>query len=83
MEDYKHSGKVSLFNEHWSPMIVGELNDQQVKLVKFSGEFIWHKHDNEDELFLVVKGNFVIGATWTKILNRMRENFNCPRGVEH
>lgn len=48
--------KFSLFEEHWSPKIVGELNGQQVKLVKLKGEFIWHKHDHEDELFYVVKG---------------------------
>ena len=47
--------KFSLFNDHWSPKIVGELNGQQVKLVKLEGEFVWHKHDNEDELFFVVK----------------------------
>ena len=50
--------KLSLFNDHWGPRIVGELNGQQVKLVKFKGPFTWHHHDNEDELFLVVKGRF-------------------------
>ncbi len=50
--------KLSLFDEHWSPKIVGELNEQHVKLVKFLGEFVWHHHDEEDELFLVVKGRF-------------------------
>ena len=50
--------KLSLFTDHWSPQIVGELNSQHVKLVKFKGEFVWHKHDNEDELFYVVKGSF-------------------------
>ena len=48
--------KLSLFAEHWSPRIVGEVNDSYVKLVKFQGEFVWHKHDTEDEMFLVVKG---------------------------
>lgn len=50
--------KFNQFNDHWSPKIVGELNGQQVKLVKFKGEFVWHHHENEDELFYVVKGSF-------------------------
>jgi mannose-6-phosphate isomerase-like protein (cupin superfamily) len=50
--------KLSLFNDHWDPRIVGELNGQYVKLVKFKGPFTWHHHENEDELFLVVKGRF-------------------------
>jgi mannose-6-phosphate isomerase-like protein (cupin superfamily) len=50
--------KLSLFDEHWSPKVVGELNGQRVKLVKLLGEFVWHHHDEEDELFLVVKGRF-------------------------
>jgi mannose-6-phosphate isomerase-like protein (cupin superfamily) len=50
--------KLASFIDHWSPKIVGELNGQQVKLVKFQGEFIWHHHDHEDELFLVVRGSF-------------------------
>ena len=50
--------KFSLINDHWNPRIAGELNGQYVKLVKFQGPFTWHHHDNEDELFLVVKGRF-------------------------
>ena len=50
--------KLALFSDQWSPKIVGELNGQQVKLVKFQGPFVWHHHDHEDELFLVVKGRF-------------------------
>jgi|SRR5215472_874090 len=50
--------KLASFSDYWSPKIVGELNGQQVKLVKFQGEFIWHHHDHEDELFLVVRGSF-------------------------
>ena len=52
--------KFNLFNEYWSPKIVGELNGQYVKLAKFKGEFTWHSHENEDELFLVVKGSLRI-----------------------
>jgi mannose-6-phosphate isomerase-like protein (cupin superfamily) len=50
--------KLALFTDHWSPKVIGELNGQQVKLVKFRGEFVWHHHDHEDELFLVVHGRF-------------------------
>jgi len=50
--------KLASFTDHWSPKIIGELNGQQVKLVKFQGEFVWHHHDHEDELFLVLKGSF-------------------------
>jgi len=50
--------KLALFSEHWSPRIVGELNGQHVKLVKFQGEFVWHHHEHEDELFLVISGSF-------------------------
>ena len=54
------SEKLGLFTEHWSPKIVGELNDQYVKLAKFQGEFVWHKHVDEDEMFLVLHGTLVI-----------------------
>lgn len=60
MEKVNLAEKFSLFDEYWSPRIVGELNDSYVKLAKFKGEFIWHKHDAEDELFLVIKGHLLI-----------------------
>src|SRR5688572_1458483 len=75
--------KFALFNEHWSPKIVGELNGQQVKLVKFQGEFVWHKHDEEDELFFVVRGSFAMELRDKSILNNEGEFFIVPRGVEH
>ena len=62
MEKVNLTEKLSLFNDHWNPRIVGELNGQHVKLVKILGEFIWHNHDNEGELFLVVKGQ--CGLFW-------------------
>ena len=75
--------KFSLFTEHWSPKITGELNGQQVKLAKLKGEFIWHKHDNEDELFLVVKGSFKM-ELWDKTIELSEGEFLIvPRGVEH
>ncbi len=72
-----------MFSDHWSPQIVGELNGQQVKLVKFKGEFVWHKHDEEDELFFVVRGNFKI-AFRDKIVSVNENEFVIvPKGVEH
>ncbi len=58
MQKVNLAEKLSLFAEHWTPKIAGELNGQQVKLVKFQGEFVWHHHDAEDELFLVLRGSF-------------------------
>ena len=52
--------KFSLFNKEWTPYVIGELNDQQVKICKLKGDFIWHKHENEDELFMVVRGTLFI-----------------------
>jgi mannose-6-phosphate isomerase-like protein (cupin superfamily) len=75
--------KLSLFSDYWSPKIVGELNGQQVKLVKFIGEFTWHKHDNEDELFYVVKGSFDMEYRDKTVTIRENEFIIVPRGVEH
>ena len=75
--------KFSLFNDHWDPKIVGELNDQQVKLVKLKGEFVWHKHDNEDELFFVVKGSFTMKLKDQNIELNEGEFLIVPKGVEH
>ncbi|MBS4043915.1 MAG: cupin domain-containing protein [Chitinophagaceae bacterium] len=75
--------KFSLFNDHWNPKIIGELNGQHVKLAKLKGEFVWHKHDNEDELFYVVKGELQI-AFRDKIQTIHENEFIIvPRGVEH
>ena len=75
--------KLSLFADHWSPKIVGELNGQHVKLVKFKGEFVWHKHDIEDELFYVVKGSFNMEYRDKTITVNENEFLIVPRGVEH
>src|SRR5690606_5048773 len=72
-----------LFNEHWSPKIVGELNGQHVKLVKLEGEFVWHKHDFEDELFFVVKGTLQMELRDKTVEISENEFFIVPRGVEH
>ncbi len=75
--------KLAQFDESWSPRIVGELNGQHVKLVKFEGEFVWHKHDHEDELFLVVKGRFRMDFRDREVWLGEGEFLIVPRGVEH
>lgn len=75
--------KFTKFSEHWSPKIVGELNGQMVKLVKFQGPFVWHHHDDEDEMFLVVKGSFRMELRDGNIELKEGEFLIVPRGVEH
>lgn len=75
--------KFGLFNEYWSPRIVGELNDSYVKLVKLKGEFTWHHHDSEDELFLVVKGRLRIKLEDGELDLHEGEFAIIPRGLEH
>ncbi len=75
--------KLALFHDHWNPRIVGELNGQHVKLVKFQGEFVWHKHDHEDELFLVIKGRFRMEFRDRHFWLEEGEFLIVPRGVEH
>jgi mannose-6-phosphate isomerase-like protein (cupin superfamily) len=75
--------KLSLFSDHFSPKIVGELNENYVKLAKFRGEFIWHHHKHEDELFLVIKGRFTMKLRSGDVEIRAGEFFIVPRGVEH
>jgi mannose-6-phosphate isomerase-like protein (cupin superfamily) len=77
------SQKLTLFSEHWAPQIVGELNGQYVKLVKFRGEFVWHHHEHEDELFLVVHGRFDMHLRDRVVELEAGEFFIVPRGVEH
>ena len=77
------SQKFDLFHEHWRPRIVGELNDSYVKLAKLKGEFVWHKHDEEDELFLVVKGKLLIKLRDRDLWIGEGEFVIIPKGVEH
>src|SRR6188472_2253521 len=77
------SEKLNLFSDHWSPKIVGELNGQQVKLAKFKGEFVWHKHDQEDELFFVIKGSFRMEFRDRDVVVNENEFLIVPKGVEH
>ena len=70
-------------NQYWSPKIIGELNGQTVKIAKIMGEFIWHQHDDGDELFLVVKGRMMIKLPQQDVILKEGEFFIVPRGVQH
>jgi mannose-6-phosphate isomerase-like protein (cupin superfamily) len=83
LEKVNIARKLALFDERWSPKIVGELNGQHVKLVKLLGEFVWHHHDDEDELFLVVKGRFRMEYRDRSEWIEAGEFVVVPRGVEH
>ena len=75
--------KFNLFSEQWQPKIVGELNDSYVKIAKVQGEFVWHQHENEDELFLVVKGTLTIQLRDQELTIHEGEFAIIPKGVEH
>ena len=83
MEKVNIREKLTLFADHWNPRIVAELNGQQVKLVKFQGPFVWHQHEHEDELFLVVRGSFDMEFRDRTVKLREGEMIVVPRGVEH
>lgn len=75
--------KLDQFADHWNPRIVGELNGQHVKLAKFQGEFVWHKHDHEDELFLVVRGAFRMELRDKTVSLAAGDFIIIPKGTEH
>lgn len=83
MEKVNIAQKLSLFNEYWQPKIAGVLNGQHVKLVKFKGEFIWHSHENEDEMFFVIKGSFTMQLKGKDIEINENEFIIIPKGTEH
>lgn len=83
MDKVNLSEKLALFDEYWSPKIVGELNGQQLKLAKLKGEFTRHRHDAEDELFLVLKGRLVIELPGRDVVLNEGEFLIVPHGVEH
>lgn len=83
MEKVNLAQKLSLFSDYWNPKIVGELNGQHVKLAKIKGEFIWHKHNNEDELFFVIKGILKMEYRDRTIIVNENEFLIVPKGVEH
>jgi mannose-6-phosphate isomerase-like protein (cupin superfamily) len=75
--------KLNLFNDYWNPRVVGKLNGQLVKLVKFNGEFVWHKHDNEDEMFLVINGEFNMELRDKTLTISKGDFIIIPKGTEH
>ena len=77
------AAKLATFDDRWSPKIVGELNGQHVKLVKIHGPFVWHHHDDEDELFLVVHGRFRMELRDRDVWLEEGEMLVVPRGIEH
>jgi mannose-6-phosphate isomerase-like protein (cupin superfamily) len=83
METVNLKEKLSRVNEYWSPKIIGELNDSYVKIVKLHGEFVWHHHDNEDEMFLVVQGNLRMRFRDREEIIKPGEFIIVPKGVEH
>lgn len=83
MEKVSLKNKFELISEHWRPKVVGELNGQEVKLVKFQGEFPWHHHENEDEMFMAINGSFQIEFRDRTVTINPGEFIIVPRGVEH
>lgn len=83
MERVNLAEKLSLISKHWDPKIVGSLNGQHVKLVKFKGPFVWHRHEIEDELFLVVRGSFTMRFRDRAVEIAEGEFIIVPHGVEH
>ncbi len=83
MEKINLAEKFNLVRQYWSPKIIGELNDSYVKAVKLKGEFIWHHHDQEDELFLVVKGSLRIRFRDRDVRLEEGEFLIVPKGVDH
>ena len=75
--------RLALFSEHWSPKVVARLNDYEIKLAKLKGEFVWHTHDDTDELFLVLEGSLVIRLRERDVSLRAGQLYVVPRGVEH
>ena len=75
--------KLSKFSEHWSPRIIAEMNDYQFKLVKIKGDFVWHNHDDTDEVFIVLEGEMKIEFKDETVKLKEGEMFVVPKGVEH
>jgi mannose-6-phosphate isomerase-like protein (cupin superfamily) len=83
MDKINLTEKLSLFDDYWHPRIIAELNGQQVKVAKLKGEFEWHHHEQEDELFLVIKGHLTIKLRDRDVLLEEGECVVVPRGVAH
>ena len=83
MEAINVKDKFAQFNDHWNPRIIADLNGQQVKLAKVKGEFVWHEHANEDELFYIIKGTLDIVFRDKTVTLKEGEMLVVPMGVEH
>ncbi|MCP9768965.1 cupin domain-containing protein [Lacihabitans sp. LS3-19] len=83
MQNVNITEKLSLFSDYWNPKIVGELNGQHVKLVKLKGEFVWHSHENEDEMFYVLNGTLEMEFRDKTVSVNQNEFIIVPKGVEH
>ncbi|HRX09290.1 MAG TPA: cupin domain-containing protein [Candidatus Limiplasma sp.] len=83
MDKISLQDKFSLFSEQWSPKIIGEINDSMVKIAKLQGEFLWHAHENEDEMFYVYQGELTVKLRDRDLVLRAGECVIIPRGVEH
>ena len=83
MDKVNINDKLALFDEYWKPKIVGELNGQMVKLVKFKDEFVWHHHETEDEMFLVLKGRLLMEFRERNVWVEEGEFIIVPHGIEH
>lgn len=83
METINLSEKFSKFKEHWHPYIIGELNENFIKLAKLQGDFVWHKHDDEDELFVVQQGTLIMDFRDKTEEVKAGEILTVPKGVEH
>ncbi len=83
MDKVNIAEKMELIREHWSPKILGELNDSYIKAAKLKGEFVWHQHETEDEMFFIVKGSLTIKLRERDIALKEGEFIVIPHGVEH
>ena len=83
MDKVNLAEKFARFSEHWSPKVVGQVDDYEIKLAKLKGDFVWHKHEDADELFLVVQGRLTIRLRDREVALEQGEFFVVPRGVEH
>jgi mannose-6-phosphate isomerase-like protein (cupin superfamily) len=75
--------KLAIFSDHWSPKIIAQMNDYHFKLVKFQGDFVWHRHDDTDEVFIVLDGEMSIALREGNVKVKDGEMFVVPKGVEH
>ena len=83
MEKVNLNDKLALFSEYWSPKTIGRLNNYALKVVKVQGQFVWHQHDDTDEVFLVLDGELTIDLPDTTIVPGPRETLTVPRGMQH